>query len=133
MGTMDVFVYGTLTDPDRVADLLDDWAFGPDAVLRGVHRVDGRYPTLVPGGETQGRLLRTTDLAALDAYEGVDRGLYARVSVARAEGEGSVEVYVGDPTRLGVADSVEIPGSGPPFDRIVAFVSDRSTVRTTSG
>jgi hypothetical protein len=27
---MEVFVYGTLTDPDRVAAVLDDWSFGPD-------------------------------------------------------------------------------------------------------
>ncbi|WP_435347901.1 gamma-glutamylcyclotransferase family protein [Haloarchaeobius sp. HRN-SO-5] len=128
---MDVFVYGTLTDPDRVDDLLDDWTFGPDAVLRGVHRVDGRYPTLAPGGEVRGRLLRTTDLDALDAYEGVDRGLYARVAVARAAADDPVAVYVGDPVRLGTAESVELAGDGPLFDRLVEFVETRATVRTS--
>jgi len=64
---MDVFVYGTLTDPARVDELLHDWSFGPDAVLQGAHRVDGRYPTLAPGGETAGRILRTPETAALDS------------------------------------------------------------------
>ncbi|MFC4406609.1 gamma-glutamylcyclotransferase family protein [Haloarchaeobius iranensis] len=77
---MGVFVYGTLTDPDRVAAVLDDWSFVPDAVRRGAHRVDGRYPTLAPGGETAGRLLRTAATDALDRYEGVESGLYRRGS-----------------------------------------------------
>jgi len=53
---MDVFVYGTLADRDRAAAVL-----GPDgfvvlgtARLDGLHRVDGRYPTLVPGGSVDG-------------------------------------------------------------------------------
>ena len=129
---MDVFVYGTLTDPNRVDDLLGDWAFGPDAVLQGVHRVDGRYPTLVPGGETEGRLLRTTEIDVLDAYEGVDRGLYARVSVPRAADSGTVEVYVGDPAELGVREAVELPSDGSLLDALATYVVDHATVHSTT-
>jgi gamma-glutamylcyclotransferase (GGCT)/AIG2-like uncharacterized protein YtfP len=79
-----VFVYGTLTDPERVVEVLDEpreWSFVGDATLRGLHRADGRYPTLAPGGRVDGRLLETDAIGALDAYEGVDRGLYVRVPV----------------------------------------------------
>jgi gamma-glutamylcyclotransferase (GGCT)/AIG2-like uncharacterized protein YtfP len=106
---MDVFVYGTLTDPDQVDDLLEEWAFGRDAVLHGFHRVEGEYPTLAPGGRTEGRILRTPEVDRLDRYEGVDRGLYARVQVPNVEG-GWVETYVGDPDRLGV--DATWPGDG---------------------
>jgi hypothetical protein len=125
---MDCFVYGTLTDPGRVDDLLDGWAFGPTATLRGLHRVSGRYPTLAPGGETTGRILRVEDIDALDAYEGVDRGLYTRVGVPRDDREGQVQTYVGDPTRLGVADPVDWPGTGTLFERIESFVAAHCTV-----
>lgn len=81
---MQVFVYGTLTDPDRVAEVVEDWTFVGDAVLEGMHRVEGDYPTLAPGGSVAGRVLETPDVDRLDAYEGVDRGLYVRVPVAVA-------------------------------------------------
>lgn len=119
---MDVFVYGTLTDPERVASVVDSYAFLGSAVLSGLHPVQGEYPTLAPGGRTGGRLLRTDDVGALDAYEGVNDGLYVRVSVpveqaepSDADGVGAdglddaVGVYVGDPERLGVADDVSWP------------------------
>ncbi|UWM54145.1 hypothetical protein N0B31_18760 [Salinirubellus salinus] len=48
---MDVFVYGTLTDSDVATRVLGDASeYGPDARLTGLHPVDGRYPTLAPGG-----------------------------------------------------------------------------------
>ncbi|WP_435319662.1 gamma-glutamylcyclotransferase family protein [Haloarchaeobius sp. TZWSO28] len=130
---MDCFVYGTLTDPARVDELLDDWRFGPDAVLRGAHRVEGEYPTLAPGGETPGRILRTDDIDALDRYEGVDRGLYVRVAVPWAEGSGDqpggdVQVYVGDPARLAVEDSIEWPGSGSLDARVASTMARECTV-----
>lgn len=102
-----VFVYGTLTDPDRVAAVL-----GPDAAdrrgaatLDGLRRVDGEYPTLAPGGQVDGQLLAVDDagLDALDDYEAVNRGLYVRVSVPcrnPAVGADAVWTYVGDPDRL---------------------------------
>ncbi|MFD1647153.1 gamma-glutamylcyclotransferase family protein [Haloarchaeobius litoreus] len=128
---MDVFVYGTLTDPDRVAAVLDDWSLGPDAVLRGAHRVEGRYPTLAPGGETVGRLLRTSDIDALDRYEGVERGLYRRVAVPRGDGRAGepVQVYVGDPARLGAADGSTWPdGDPPPLAVLAELVAAGCTV-----
>ncbi|WP_129114425.1 gamma-glutamylcyclotransferase family protein [Halegenticoccus tardaugens] len=128
---MDVFVYGTLTDPTRVAALVDSYVFVGPALLRGFHPVEGRYPTLAPGGEVAGRILRTEEIDAIDAYEGVDRGLYARVEIPWADGgapdEGApdaVAAYVGDPERLGVAASVEWPGSGPLAERVERHVAD---------
>ena len=118
---MDVFVYGTLTTPDQVATVVDSYAFVGPALLHGLHLVEGRYPTLAPGGEAAGRLLRTDEIDRLDAYEGVDSGLYVRVSVPRADG-GEAAVYVGDPDRLDAA--VDWPGSGPFADRVRAYLAD---------
>ncbi|GAB3414641.1 hypothetical protein GCM10027435_09840 [Haloparvum alkalitolerans] len=120
---MDVFVYGTLTAPDRVAEVLDAYAFVGAARLEGLHAVEGRYPTLAPGGATGGRLLRTDDLAALDAYEGVDEGLYVRVSVPLAGSDDHPDdaaVYVGDPDRLDA--DVVWPGTGPFPERVRAYL-----------
>ena len=87
---MTVFVYGTLTDPETVAEVLDSYVFVGAAVLHGLHAVDGRYPTLAPGGSVGGRLLRTDAVAALDEYEAVEDGLYTRVSVPVVD---NVRVY----------------------------------------
>ncbi|WP_439027695.1 gamma-glutamylcyclotransferase family protein [Haloarchaeobius sp. DT45] len=135
---MDCFVYGTLTDPGRVGELLDDWTFGPDVVLRGAHRVEGAYPTLAPGGETTGRILRTDEVAALDRYEGVDRGLYVRVSVPWGDdggGESSetVQVYVGDPSKLGVTAPVTWPGEGTFEERVVSAIRGSCAVVERDG
>jgi len=117
-----VFVYGTLTDPDRVAAVLDDWAFEGAAELSGLHRVDGEYPTLAPGGRVEGRLLRTDEVDRLDAYEGVDRGLYVRVAVPlEARSDEAVAVYVGDPDRLGAP--AEWPGGGEFRTRVAKYVT----------
>lgn len=145
---MHVFVYGTLTDPERVAEVLDrprEWSFVADATLRGLHRIDGRYPTLAPGGRVDGRLLETDAVAALDAYEGVDRDLYVRVPVPYADSGvgnsdrdadgGSVEddpdavsVYVGDPDRLDVDESVAWPGEGDLERRARRYVDANDVV-----
>ncbi|RCU46563.1 gamma-glutamylcyclotransferase [Haloplanus salinus] len=124
---MDVFVYGTLTEPDRVASLVDAFVFVGAAVLEGCHPVAGRYPTLAPGGETAGRLLRTEAVDDLDAYEGVDEGLYVRVPVPRTDG-GTVAAYVGDPDALGVAEAVTWPGPGTLADRVRRYVEEESVV-----
>ncbi|WP_224333002.1 gamma-glutamylcyclotransferase family protein [Haloprofundus halobius] len=139
---MDVFVYGTLTDPERVAQVVDSYVFVGPARLSGLHPVSGRYPTLAPGGEVAGRLLRTDDVAALDRYEGVDAGLYVRVAVPRVaqvsasetdavegdDGNGErpddVAVYVGDPERLDAEESVSWPGDGPLEARVRRYVVD---------
>lgn len=127
---MDVFVYGTLTDPDHAARVLDTFAYRGDAVLRGLHRVEGTYPTLAPGGKVNGKLLQTADIAALDRYEGIERGLYVRVPVP-FDGEASdnagaaVAVYVGDPAALSV-DNVSWPGSGSFRERVEHYLDEES-------
>lgn len=119
MDAAPVFVYGTLTRSTRVSDLLEDWRFAGAAVLEGVHRVNGRYPTLAPGGQTAGRLLQTPQLAVLDGYEGVDTGLYVRVAVPVVDG-GQAWVYIGDPNRLEAA--ADWPGTGPFAERVRTYI-----------
>lgn len=126
-----VFVYGTLTDPEQVSMLLDEYEFGPPAVCRGLTRVDGQYPTLVPGDQVPGRLLYTSALDRLDSYEGVDRGLYCRLSVPLvAPGkstETTVDIYVGNPTFLDMPNTPIWTGSEP-FERQVAEYIDAGHV-----
>ena len=126
-----VFVYGTLTDPERAAAVLDDWRYVGEAVLDGMYHVDGQYPTLAPGGSVDGRLLETDEVDRLDAYEGVDRGLYVRVAVPLrctepseddARCDETVAVYVGDPDRL--AATAEWPGDGDFGERVTAYVDE---------
>lgn len=125
---MDVFVYGTLTDPATAGRFLDSYEFSRDAELDGLHRLDGEYPTLAPGGSCEGRILSTPALAPLDRYEGVERGLYVRQSL-RLDGSGSAECYIGDPEALGVPD--EWPGSGPFHDRVERYLQANEVVVTT--
>lgn len=123
---MYVFVYGTLTDPRRVASVVDSYVFVGPAVCEGLRPVEGRYPTLAPGGEVAGRLLRTAEIDALDRYEGVDEGLYVRVSLPYRGSNSApetVEAYVGDPGRLGV-EGVDWPGDGPLAERVARHVED---------
>ncbi len=121
----DVFVYGTLTSPERVGQLVDSFTFLGPAVLHGLHAVTGIYPTLAPGGEVGGRVLRTTELEALDAYEGVGDGLYVRVEVPTAGVEfgDAVTVYVGEPDALDA--SVSWPGDGPFSERVKRYVREQ--------
>ena len=133
---MRLFVYGTLTDPDRAGAILDDFAFVGPAILEGCHRVDGAYPTLAPGGRVRGRLLETTEMEALDAYEGVGNGLYVRVEVPlRSEDQCQDEakpdtaaVYVGDPEALSVVEDVSWPGDGPFAERVRKYVHKHAVV-----
>ncbi|MFC5133111.1 MULTISPECIES: gamma-glutamylcyclotransferase family protein [Haloferacaceae] len=125
---MDVFVYGTLTEPDRVGEVLDSFVFVGPATLVGLRPVEGRYPTLAPGGETAGRLLRTDAIDVLDAYEGVDDGIYVRVAVPLDAPDGHPEeatLYVGDPDRLD-ADATW-PGDGEFGERVRTYL-DRADV-----
>ncbi|MFB6154252.1 MAG: gamma-glutamylcyclotransferase [Haloferacaceae archaeon] len=122
---MDLFVYGTLTDPGRVDDVVDAYAYLGPAVLDGLHPVEGRYPTLAPGGRTGGRLLRVDDVSAVDRYEGVESGLYVRVSVP-VHGGDEAAVYVGDPERLG-ADATW-GGAGSFRERVGRYVADAGVV-----
>ncbi|MFB1063759.1 gamma-glutamylcyclotransferase [Natrinema sp. H-ect4] len=132
---MVVFVYGTLTEGDRVATVLGDDAdseFVGRATLEGLHRVDGRYPTLVPGGSVDGRLLAVDDagLERLDRYEGVEAELYVRVAVPVTGAAGTASercwVYVGEPDQLGV--DATWPGEGALRDRVRTHVSRSDAV-----
>jgi gamma-glutamylcyclotransferase (GGCT)/AIG2-like uncharacterized protein YtfP len=131
---MDVFAYGTLTEPERVAEVLDSYVFVGPATLTGLRPVEGRYSTLAPGGETAGRLLRTDETAALDAYEGVADGPYHRVSVPLDAPDGHPDraaLYVGDPDRLD-ADATWPDDSVNPdraFGERVAAYLERNDVR----
>lgn len=123
---MHVFVYGTLTDPETVGDVLDSYVFVGSAVLHGLHAVEGEYPTLAPGGEVAGRLLRTEQIDRLDEYERTHDNLYTRISVplgteATTDGE-TVAVYVGDPDRLD-ADA-DWSGDGRFSERVQQYVTD---------
>ncbi len=125
---MDVFAYGTLTERETAEAVLDEYEYRGAATLVGLHRVDGRYPTLAPGGTTEGRLLRTPDADALDEYEGVGRGLYVRVSLPTPETDAgeTVDCYVGDPERLGVA--VDWPGEGAFPERVREYCRDHEVL-----
>lgn len=131
---MNVFVYGTLTDHERADEVLSEYDFRGSALLEGLHRVDGTYPTLAPGGRVDGRLLATAEIDRLDRYEGVERGLYVRLAVPIADGStapngfDTVAVYVGDPTALG-ADA-RWPGGGSFGERVERYVREHAvTVR----
>jgi len=122
-----LFVYGSLTDPATAERVVGDASFAGSAVCRGLHRVEGIYPTLAPGGSVEGRLLDTGRVAAVDAYEGVENGLYVRVGLPGPEG--TIYTYVGDPDRLGA--NAEWPGEGPFPERVRASVA--SGVRVERG
>jgi len=137
---MNVFVYGTLTDSDQAGSVLDDFTYRGPAVLEGLHRVDGEYPTLAPGDSVMGRLLSTDDVAALDRYEGVRNGLYVRISVPIVAGGAggsddatdTAEVYVGDPDRLDA--DVEWPGEGNFAERVLRYAGEEALqVRSRRG
>lgn len=127
-----MFVYGTLTDPERARAVLErDPEFVASAGLDGCRRVEGAYPTLVPGGDCRGRLLRVDrpDLHRLDAYEGVVDGLYTRISAPFVTGGahvGTAETYVGDPERLDAPGSW--PGEGAFAERVRRYVQAEDVV-----
>lgn len=125
-----VFVYGTLTDDEQVAALLDSYRFVGSATCVGLRRIDGRYPTLVPGESVAGRLLETDESARLDRYEGVDRGLYQRVSISLAPSlaatvsRPTASVYLGDPVALGLGSRDQYwPGSGAFRSRVERYLT----------
>jgi gamma-glutamylcyclotransferase (GGCT)/AIG2-like uncharacterized protein YtfP len=125
---MDVFVYGTLTDPEQAGAVLDSFEYVSRATLSGCHRVEGTYPTLAPGGEVDGRLLRTAEIRTLDEYEGVDRGLYVRVTVPLVADDApdrNVAVYVGNPDALDAP--AEWPGDASFRERVRAGLADHDT------
>jgi gamma-glutamylcyclotransferase (GGCT)/AIG2-like uncharacterized protein YtfP len=105
-----LFVYGTLTDPERVTALTGKQFERVDATLSGFERVNSPlgYPFILPrsGAIVRGVLLLNIDpvsLAQLDAYE-AEGDLYRRqvVVVAVADRQVSAMAYVGDGIRASV-------------------------------
>lgn len=126
-----IFVYGTLTNPEQVETLLERFELGPEATVQGLHRVEGRYPTLAPGGECVGKLLQTPEIDRLDTYEGVDSGLYVRVSVPVFDDElVECDCYIGDPARLDAA--AEWPGTGSFVERVRSYLDEHEVGVVTS-
>ncbi|WP_135305883.1 gamma-glutamylcyclotransferase family protein [Haloarcula amylovorans] len=127
---MDVFVYGTLVQTQTAAAVLDEFEYRGPATVSGLHRVEGRYPTLAPGGSTSGRLLHTPEIDALDRYEGVESALYVRCTLPFEGDEtgDTVECYLGDPTPLDAP--AEWPGDGTFEERARRYCrSERVLVR----
>jgi gamma-glutamylcyclotransferase (GGCT)/AIG2-like uncharacterized protein YtfP len=106
-----LFVYGTLTDPERVTALTGMQFERVDATLNGFERVNSPlgYPFILPrpGAFVRGVLLLNIDpgsLVQLDAYE-AEGDLYRRqvVEVEVADMRVSAMSYVGHGIRASVA------------------------------
>jgi gamma-glutamylcyclotransferase (GGCT)/AIG2-like uncharacterized protein YtfP len=106
-----LFVYGTLTDPERVTALTGKLFEQVDATLSGFERVDSPlgYPFILPRPEAivRGALLLNIDavsLIQLDAYE-AEGDLYRRqvVEVEVADRRVSAMAYVGHGIRASLA------------------------------
>jgi gamma-glutamylcyclotransferase (GGCT)/AIG2-like uncharacterized protein YtfP len=105
-----LFVYGTLTDPERVTALTNTQFERVDATLSDFERVNSPlgYPFIVPrpGASVRGVLLLDVDpvsLGQLDAYE-AEGDLYRRqvVVVEVADRQMSAMTYVGHGIRASV-------------------------------
>ena len=102
MGGAALFVYGTLTDEERLEQLTGRRFPHRRATLEGFARVVAAhgYPTIVPqaGGRVEGVLVEGVDaasLAALDAYEDTGRLFARRPAEVLVDGERvACEVYV---------------------------------------
>jgi gamma-glutamylcyclotransferase (GGCT)/AIG2-like uncharacterized protein YtfP len=139
-----LFVYGTLTDPERVTALTGKQFERADATLSGFERVNSPlgYPFILPraGSAVRGLLLLNVDPASLvqfDAYE-AEGDLYRRqdVVVTVAGRRVAAMTYVGHAIRASVAPMPTRwtdPGQpqGPPEARTTAglprapFADDR--------
>ncbi|MGH8067201.1 MAG: gamma-glutamylcyclotransferase family protein [Candidatus Entotheonellia bacterium] len=106
-----LFVYGTLTDPERVTALTSMQFERVDATLSGFARVNSPlgYPFILPrpGASVRGVLLLDIDpisLGQLDAYE-AEGDLYRRqvVVVEVTDRQVSAMTYVGHGIRASVA------------------------------
>jgi gamma-glutamylcyclotransferase (GGCT)/AIG2-like uncharacterized protein YtfP len=109
-----LFVYGTLTDPERVTTLTDMQFEQVDATLSGFEKVNSPlgYPFILPkpGAIVRGVLLLNIDpvsLVQLDAYE-AEGDLYRRqvVAVEVAGRRMAAMTYVGHGIRASVAQMV---------------------------
>jgi gamma-glutamylcyclotransferase (GGCT)/AIG2-like uncharacterized protein YtfP len=106
-----LFVYGTLTDPERVTALTGKQFERVDATLSGFERVNSPlgYPFILPraGAIVRGVLLLNIDLVSLvqlDAYE-AEGDLYRRqvVVVEVADRQVAAVTYVGHAIRASIA------------------------------
>jgi gamma-glutamylcyclotransferase (GGCT)/AIG2-like uncharacterized protein YtfP len=98
-----LFVYGTLRDGARLAEVVGDvseWSYlGPATVVGDLYDA-GEYPALLlrndGGPPVEGLLVELGDpaaaFAALDAYEEVDAGLYVRRRCGARLADGSERV-----------------------------------------
>lgn len=104
-GYFHLFVYGTLRSDGAGAALLAAGERVAGGTVGGVlYDIDGEYPALVLYGDTPVRgevwRLPASSLLQLDAYEGVDAGLFRRIGVTvRLEdgGEQGCWTYVAGP------------------------------------
>jgi gamma-glutamylcyclotransferase (GGCT)/AIG2-like uncharacterized protein YtfP len=81
-----LFVYGTLRTGEPQSGLLAGCSRAPASVRGQLYALPAGYPALVVGGSRKvyGELVDGLDearLSLLDAFEGVDEGLYRRVQV----------------------------------------------------
>jgi gamma-glutamylcyclotransferase (GGCT)/AIG2-like uncharacterized protein YtfP len=106
-----LFVYGTLTDPERIRALTGKRFERLEATLSGFERVNSPlgYPFILPkpGASVRGVLLLNVDpasLGQLDAYE-AEGDLYRRqvVAVEVADRRVTAMTYVGHGIRASVA------------------------------
>lgn len=108
---MNLFTYGTLTDPDFVARLLGHPVQMTDAMARGYVRLQPNFYMIFEheGSSTKGKLiadLKEEDIAIIDRYEGNGFGYYDRRTIwIEADGvechlhgdPRTAEAYVGGP------------------------------------
>jgi gamma-glutamylaminecyclotransferase len=95
-----IFVYGTLRTGGAAHDALRGCEHVASATVPGtLYDIDGRFPALMLYGGTavRGEVWRCPDalLPRLDAYEGVESGLFRRVGVR--VGEHACWTYVAGP------------------------------------
>jgi gamma-glutamylcyclotransferase (GGCT)/AIG2-like uncharacterized protein YtfP len=126
-----LFVYGTLTDPERVTALTGKQFDRVDATLGGFERINSPlgYPYIVPrpSGVVRGVLLLNIDpdsLSQLDTYE-AEGHLYRRqvVEVQVADMRVSAMTYVGHDIRTSVGPMTADWTDPPRY----AFLSEAST------
>jgi gamma-glutamylcyclotransferase (GGCT)/AIG2-like uncharacterized protein YtfP len=98
--TFQLFTYGTLRRGGGAHHVLEGCTFIDVSVVRGtLYDIDGEYPALMPYGHTSvpGEVWRCPAplLHRLDAYEGVDHGLFRRIGFQA--GDHACWMYVAGP------------------------------------
>ncbi|RPJ22458.1 MAG: gamma-glutamylcyclotransferase [Planctomycetaceae bacterium] len=125
-----LFVYGTLTDPERVTALTGKQFDRVDATLSGFERVDSPlgYPFILPRPSdiVRGVLLLNIDpdsLLQLDAYE-AEGDLYRRqvVEVEIADMRVAAMTYVGHGIRTS-GERMTADWTGPPHYELLSEAS----------